>query len=119
MVLFPAALHRRASARRHGHNRPVGTLPRTTLAAFGTAMTRLFIADIHTASGPRPLVTVRAASEAEALLFLEARYPDDRIAAVAEPAEWTSDAGTGSASGDIREHPGSTWPGSRQAPAGT
>ena len=82
-------------------------------------MTRLFIADVRTPSGPRPLVTVRAASEAEALLFLEARYPEDRIEAVAEPSDWASDAATGSEPGDIREHPGSTWPSSRQAPAGT
>ncbi len=78
-------------------------------------MTRLFIADVRTPSGPRPLVTVRAASEAEALLFLEAPYPEDRIEAVAEPAEWSSDAATGSAPGDIREHPGASW----QAPTGS
>ncbi|MCJ2010278.1 hypothetical protein MKK70_25585 [Methylobacterium sp. E-041] len=82
-------------------------------------MTRLFIADVRTPSGPRPLVTVRAASEAEALLFLEAHYPEDRIEAVAEPGEWASDAATGSNPGDVREHPGSTWPTSlSRAPAG-
>lgn len=78
-------------------------------------MTRLFVAHIRTPSGPRPLVTVRAASEAEGRLFLEARYPDDAVEAVAEPADWASDADTGAASGDIREHPGTAW----QAPTGT
>ncbi|WP_375462705.1 hypothetical protein [uncultured Methylobacterium sp.] len=78
-------------------------------------MSSLFIAHVRTGSGPRPLVTVRAASEAEARLFLEARYPDDLIEAVAQPADWASDADTGNASGDIREHPGTTW----QPPLGT
>lgn len=72
-------------------------------------MTRLFVAHIRTASGPRPLVTVRAASEAEALLFLEASYPEDRIEAVTEPDDWTADADTGSEAGDIREHAGTDW----------
>lgn len=78
-------------------------------------MTSLFIAHLRTAEGPRPLVTVRAASAAEALLFLEASYPEDTIEAVAEPDDWASDADTGQASGDIREHPGTAW----QAPGGT
>ncbi|GJE58705.1 hypothetical protein [Methylobacterium trifolii] len=77
-------------------------------------MTRLFIAHIRTADGPRPLVTVRAASEAEARLFLEARYPDDLIEAVTEPGDWASDSDTGTDSGDVREHPGTLW----QPPAG-
>lgn len=72
-------------------------------------MTDLFIAKIHSAGGPRPLVTMRAASEAEALLFLTARYPEDTIEAVVEPGDWASDADTGSASGDIREHPDAVW----------
>ena len=72
-------------------------------------MIHLFIAKIHSADGPRPLVTVRAASEAEALLFLTARYPEDTIEAVVEPEDWASDADTGSAAGDIREHPDAVW----------
>ena len=59
-------------------------------------------------------MTVRAASEAEALLFLGARYPEDTIEAVAEPGDWVSDRETGSASGDIREHPDAVW----QLPSG-
>ncbi|WP_336485265.1 hypothetical protein [Methylobacterium nigriterrae] len=78
-------------------------------------MTQLFIAQVHTPTGPRPLVTVRAAAEGEARLFLEAHYPDDTIGAVVEPGEWISDADTGSEAGDIREHPGVSW----QAPAGS
>ena len=77
-------------------------------------MTDLFIAKIRSAGGPRPLVTVRAASQAEASLFLTARYPEDTIEAVAEPGDWTSDADTGSAPGDIREHADAVW----QPPAG-
>lgn len=77
-------------------------------------MTDLFIAKIRSAGGPRPLVTVRAASEAEALLFLTARYPEDAIESVAQPSDWASDADTGSASGDIREHPDAVW----QPPSG-
>ncbi len=59
-------------------------------------------------------MTVRAASEAEALLFLTARYPDDTIEAVVEPGDWASDADTGAAIGDIREHPDTVW----QPPSG-
>jgi hypothetical protein len=76
-------------------------------------MAKLFIAKVVSASGPKPLVTVRAAGEGEAKLFLEARYPDDVIEAVVEPADWVSDANTGSELGDIREHPGVEW----QAPS--
>ena len=71
-------------------------------------MAKLFIAKVVSASGPKPLLTVRAAGEGEAKLFLEARYPD-----VVEPADWVSDADTGSELGDIREHPGVEW----QAPS--
>jgi hypothetical protein len=70
---------------------------------------------VRTAAGPRPLVTVRAAGEGEARLFLEARYPDDVIDAVVEPSDWVSDADTGSDPGDIREHPGVVW----QPPSGS
>lgn len=76
-------------------------------------MTKLFIAKVRSTAGPRSLVTVRAAGEGEAKLFLEARYPEDTIEAIAEPADWVSDADTGSAPGDIREHPGVEW----QAPS--
>lgn len=72
-------------------------------------MTKLFIARVRTADGPKPLVTVRAAAEGEARLFLEAAYPDAVIESVAEPADWTSDADTGAQAGDIREHPGVAW----------
>jgi len=78
-------------------------------------MSTLYIAHVVTPQGPRPLVTVRAASEAEALLFLQAQYPEDTIEAVTEPGEWVSDADTGTRSGDVREHPGSAW----QPAAGT
>ena len=54
-------------------------------------MAKLFIAKVVSASGPKPLVTVRAAGEGEAKLFLEARYPDDVIEAVVEPADWVSE----------------------------
>ncbi|MEH3148629.1 MAG: hypothetical protein PGN34_25660 [Methylobacterium frigidaeris] len=73
-------------------------------------MAKLFIAKVGTS---RPLVTVRASGEGEARLFLEAAYPDETIEAVAEPSDWASDADTGDAAGDIREHPGVTW----QAPS--
>ncbi|ACL55249.1 hypothetical protein [Methylobacterium nodulans] len=76
-------------------------------------MTKLFIAKITEAGAPRPLVTVRAAGEGEARLFLEAAYPDADIEAVVEPSDWVSDADTGIAAGDIREHPGVAW----QAPS--
>ncbi len=72
-------------------------------------MAKLFIAKVVSPSGPRPLVTVRAAGEGEAKLFLEARYPEDAIEAVVAPADWVSDADTGSELGDIREHPGVEW----------
>ena len=76
-------------------------------------MPKLFIAKVVTPAGPRPLVTVRAAGEGEARLFLEAAYPEDANEAIAEPADWVSDADTGSRLGDIREHPGVEW----QAPS--
>jgi len=76
-------------------------------------MPKLFIAKVVTSNGPRPLVTVRAAGEGEARLFLEAAYPEDTIEAIAEPADWVSDADTGSRLGDIREHRGVEW----QAPS--
>lgn len=72
-------------------------------------MTKVFIAKVRDADGPRPLVTVRAEAEGEARLFLEAAYPEGEIEGVAEPSDWTSDADTGSAAGDIREHPGAEW----------
>ncbi|WP_018260017.1 hypothetical protein [Methylobacterium sp. WSM2598] len=72
-------------------------------------MTKLFIARIVEADAARPLVTVRAAGEGEARLFLEAAYPAARIADLAEPGEWVSDADTGREAGDVREHPGVTW----------
>ncbi|MDO9426592.1 MAG: hypothetical protein Q7T93_07145 [Methylobacterium sp.] len=76
-------------------------------------MTKLFIANIRAAEGPRPLVTVRAAAEGEARLFLAAAYPDDEVVDVAEPSDWTTDADTGARDGDIREHAGVAW----QAPS--
>ena len=76
-------------------------------------MPKLFIAKVVGPSGPRPLVTVRAAGEGEARLFLEARYPEDAIEAIVEPADWVSDADTGRELGGIREHPGVEW----QAPS--
>jgi hypothetical protein len=48
-------------------------------------MTKLFIARLTGAEGERPLVTVRAAAEGEARLFLEAAFPDDVVAEIAEP----------------------------------
>jgi hypothetical protein len=76
-------------------------------------MAKLFIANIRSDDGFRPLVTVRAAAEGEARLFLAAAYPDDAIVDVVEPSDWTSDADTGSKAGDIREHAGVEW----QAPS--
>ncbi|MCJ2083710.1 hypothetical protein [Methylobacterium sp. J-090] len=76
-------------------------------------MTKLFIANIRAAEGVRPLVTVRAAAEGEARLFLAAAYPDDEVIDVAEPSDWTTDADTGAQDGDIREHAGVAW----QAPS--
>ncbi|AWN35939.1 hypothetical protein [Methylobacterium radiodurans] len=72
-------------------------------------MTKLFIARLTGPGGDRPLITVRAAAEGEARLFLEAAYPEDVIADVAEPGEWISDSDTGAKTGDVREHPGVTW----------
>lgn len=72
-------------------------------------MTKLFIARVQGAAGERPLVTVRAAAEGEARLFVEAAYPEDRVVEIAEPGEWVSDADTGTRAGDVREHPGTTW----------
>jgi hypothetical protein len=76
-------------------------------------MSKLFIARVRGAGGERPLVTVRAAAEGEARLFVEAAYPEDEVLEVAEPGEWVSDADTGTRSGDVREHAGVAW----QAPA--
>lgn len=76
-------------------------------------MTKLFIARLTTAGRERPLITVRAAAEGEARLFLEAAYPADTVAEIAEPGSWVSDADTGAEAGDVREHPGAIW----QAPA--
>ena len=72
-------------------------------------MTKLFIAQVRDANGPKPLVTVRAEAEGEARLFLAAEYPEAEIESVAEPSDWASDADTGSKAGDIREHPGVEW----------
>ncbi len=72
-------------------------------------MTKLFIAKVTDANGPKPLVTVRAEAEGEARLFLEAAYPEAEIEGLAEPGDWTSDSDTGSKAGDVREHPGSEW----------
>jgi len=76
-------------------------------------MTKLFIANIRSAKGDRPLVTVRASAEGEARLFLAAAYPEDEVVDVVEPSDWTSDADTGAGNGDIREHAGVAW----QAPS--
>lgn len=72
-------------------------------------MTKLFIAHVRGPAGERPLVTVRAAAEGEARLFVEAAYPEDEVVEIAEPGEWVSDADTGTRAGDVREHPGSAW----------
>ncbi|SFU84506.1 hypothetical protein SAMN02799631_02625 [Methylobacterium sp. 174MFSha1.1] len=72
-------------------------------------MTKLFIARVRGTSGDRRLVTVRAAAEGEARLFLEAAYPDDEVVEVAEPGDWVSTSDTGSKTGDVREHPGVAW----------
>ncbi|GJD57720.1 hypothetical protein [Methylobacterium dankookense] len=72
-------------------------------------MTKLFIARVRGPAGERPLVTVRAAAEGEARLFVEAAYPEDEVLAVAEPGEWVSTTDTGTQAGDVREHPGTTW----------
>ena len=77
-------------------------------------MTKLFIAQVRGPAGERPLVTVRAAAEGEARLFVEAAYPEDEVLAVVEPGEWVSTADTGTRAGDVREHPGVAW----QAPTG-
>ncbi|MBB2961029.1 hypothetical protein [Methylobacterium sp. R2-1] len=72
-------------------------------------MTKLFIARVRGTGGERPLVTVRAAAEGEARLFVEAAYPEDEIVEITEPGEWVSDSDTGTRNGDVREHPGTTW----------
>lgn len=72
-------------------------------------MTKLFIARVRGPAGERPLVTVRAAAEGEARLFVEAAYPEDEVLAVAEPLDWVSTADTGTRAGDVREHPGTAW----------
>ncbi|GJE54358.1 MULTISPECIES: hypothetical protein [Methylobacterium] len=78
-------------------------------------MTTLFIAKVRGPNGEKPLITVRAAAEGEARLFLEAAYPEDTIEDVVEPGDWVSDADTGTKAGDVREHPGVSW----QAPTGS
>ena len=72
-------------------------------------MTKLFIARVRGPAGDRPLVTVRAAAEGEARLFVEAAYPEDEVLAVAEPGEWVSTTDTGTQAGDVREHPDAAW----------
>ncbi len=72
-------------------------------------MTKLFIARLTGPGGDRPLITVRAAAEGEARLFLEAAYPEDEVVEVAEPGDWVSTSDTGAAAGDVREHPGVAW----------
>lgn len=72
-------------------------------------MTKLFIARVRNAAGERPLVTVRAAAEGEARLFVEAAYPEDEIVEINEPGEWVSDSDTGTKNGDVREHPDTAW----------
>ncbi|MGE7419015.1 hypothetical protein [Methylobacterium tarhaniae] len=72
-------------------------------------MTKLFIARVRGSTGDRPLVTVRAAAEGEARLFLEAAYPEDEVVEVVEPGDWVSTSDTGAAAGDVREHPGVAW----------
>ncbi|MFH6781721.1 MULTISPECIES: hypothetical protein [Methylobacterium] len=72
-------------------------------------MTKLFIARVRGSAGERPLVTVRAAAEGEARLFLEAAYPEDEVVEVAEPGDWVSTSDTGTKAGDVREHPGVAW----------
>jgi len=77
-------------------------------------MVKLFIASVQKPGGTlRPLVTVRAAGEGEAKLFLEAQYPEGIIEAVTEPSDWVSNADTGTKLDDVREHPGVEW----QAPS--
>lgn len=76
-------------------------------------MTKLFTANIRSATGPRPLVTVRAAAKGEARLFFAAAYPENEIVEVGESSDWTSDADTGSQNGDVREHARMAW----QAPS--
>ncbi|MGX7709369.1 hypothetical protein [Methylobacterium sp. Gmos1] len=72
-------------------------------------MTKLFIARVRRSTGDRPLVTVRAAAEGEARLFLEAAYPEDEVVEVVEPGDWVSTSDTGAAAGDVHEHPGVEW----------
>ena len=72
-------------------------------------MTKLFIARVRGPAGDRPLVTVRAAAEGEARLFVEAAYPEDAVLAVTEPGAWVSTSDTGAQAGDVREHPGVVW----------
>lgn len=72
-------------------------------------MMKLFIARVRGSTGDRPLVTVRAVAEGEARLFLEAAYPEDEVVEVVEPGDWVSTSDTGTAAGDVREHPGVEW----------
>ncbi|MCF4123802.1 hypothetical protein [Methylobacterium sp. SyP6R] len=72
-------------------------------------MAKLFIAHVRGLVGQRPLVTVRAAAEGEARLFLEAAYPDDEVVEVVEAGDWVSTSDTGTEAGDVREHPDTEW----------
>lgn len=74
-----------------------------------TRMSKLFIARVRGTLGERPLVTVRAAAEGEARLFLEAAYPDDEVVEVAQAGDWVSTSDTGAKAGDVREHPDAAW----------
>ena len=67
-------------------------------------MTKLFIGSVRTQGGYRPPITVRATSQAEALWFLRAQYPQDRVEAVLSALWWPPTSDTGRTIGDIREH---------------
>ena len=72
-------------------------------------LSKLFIANIRASDGLKPLVTVRAAAEGEARLFLAAAYRYEEVVDVVGPSDRVSDADTGSSTGDIREHAGVEW----------
>ncbi|ACA17388.1 conserved hypothetical protein [Methylobacterium sp. 4-46] len=69
-------------------------------------MTKLFIGSLRTRRGYRPPITIRATSRSEALSFLQATYPEDRVEAVLPAQWWPPGSDTGSVIGDIREHRG-------------
>lgn len=69
-------------------------------------MTGLFVSSIRMRGGYRPPITVRAASKAEAVSLLKARYPGDAIEAVLPTRHWPAASDTGQHPGDIREHHG-------------